>query len=108
MIARDLDDLLSSQDIKILGPAGSMDQALALVENNDTIHAALLDINLRGEAVYGLVDRLMDRQIPVIFVTGYDAESIPSPYRHIRRYEKPMPLVQIVVALEELLTKDTI
>lgn len=66
----------------------SVDEALALA-GSEAITIAVVDIGLRDEAVYPVVDLLQSRSVPVMFTTGYDATAIPSEYRHLRRHEKP-------------------
>jgi len=52
--------------------------------------AAILDVNLAGQLVYPVADRLIDRGIPFVFVTGYGRESIDPCYAAIRIIEKPV------------------
>ena len=47
------------------------------------VDAAILDVNLAGEMVYGLAEMLIDRKIPFVFATGYGAESIEAGFEHI-------------------------
>jgi hypothetical protein len=41
------------------------------------IDGAVVDVNLRGLMVYPAADLLAERQVPFVFVTGYDREVIP-------------------------------
>jgi hypothetical protein len=59
----------------------------------------LLDVNLRGEAVFPLVDILRARRIHYVFLTGYDPDTIPEKYRDVAVCLKP---VDIWKAMEEL------
>jgi two-component SAPR family response regulator len=52
--------------------------------------AAILDVNLGGQLVYPVADRLMDLHIPFVFVTGYGRESIDRRYDSIHVLEKPV------------------
>jgi hypothetical protein len=63
---------------------------------------AVIDINLHDELAYSIADELDRQQIPFVFATGYDANSIPSRYGHIMRWEKPLELVKIVNGLAAL------
>jgi hypothetical protein len=56
----------------------------------DPPRAAILDVNLRGQLVYPVADRLMDRGIPFVFVTGYGRESIDRRYSFVKVLEKPV------------------
>lgn len=81
---------LTRYGAEILGPAATLERALALVEAVDRIDGAILDINLRGAMTYPLADALMRRKVPFVFATGYDEEVVPDSYRHVPRCEKPV------------------
>lgn len=53
----------------------------------ESIDAAVLDINLQGEAVFPVADALIERGIPFVFATGYDQSAVPAPYERVRRWE---------------------
>jgi CheY-like chemotaxis protein len=66
MIALDLAQWLEELGMQVIGPAGSVSDALKLVEANaGRIDGALLDINLRGERVYPVADALAVRGCPL-------------------------------------------
>jgi len=76
---------------EVIGPAASVNEALALVEKvGSGLDAAILDINLRDERVYPVADRLSARHIPFVFTTGYDVAVIPENYAKVQRCEKPV------------------
>jgi CheY-like chemotaxis protein len=97
MIAFDLAQWLEEMGMQIVGPAGSVADALELVEANaHRIDGALLDINLRGERVYPVADVLAARGTPFAFTSGYDDVLIASPYAEALRYEKPLDRGQVL------------
>ncbi len=53
----------------VLGPAASVQAALALLEAH-SVAGAILDVNLTDGLVSPVVDYLMERQIPLIVQTG--------------------------------------
>jgi CheY-like chemotaxis protein len=65
-----LADVLEELGSAVLGPAATVSEAIALVER-EPVTAALLDLNLRGETVYPVADRLAAAGIPFVFITGY-------------------------------------
>jgi DNA-binding response OmpR family regulator len=75
---------------EVIGPVGRLSEALELVERDQPIHGAVLDINLAGEAVFDVADALRAMDVPFVFATGYDAETIPAAYSTVRRDEKPI------------------
>jgi CheY-like chemotaxis protein len=81
MIAMFLDDMLTDLGCNVVGPAGAVASAMALVETFDHIlDGALLDVNLRGDLAYPIADRLIGLGIPFVFVTGYAAGDIEARY----------------------------
>lgn len=73
LLADDLSDALSDVGAKVVGPAGSIEQATALILSREPIDVAILDVNLRGEMVFPVADALRQRGIPFAFATGYDS-----------------------------------
>lgn len=74
----------------VLGPVGSVEEALALAESAPRIDAAVLDINLHGEMAFPVADALRARGIPLIFATGYGAGTIPERFADAPHCEKPV------------------
>jgi CheY-like chemotaxis protein len=52
LLASDLAEALAAHGAEVIGPAASVEGALALLATNGKIDAAVLDINLCGERVY--------------------------------------------------------
>lgn len=63
-------DVLEEFGASVVGPAGTVAEALRLVEQGG-MTGALLDLSLRGETVYPVADRLAEQGVPYIFITGY-------------------------------------
>ena len=97
-IANDLANGFAEAGFVIEGPVPSLAEALAAVEQ-EQIGGALLDINLDGEKVWEVADALIERGIPVVFVTGYDRESIPDRYLDVPLCLKPIDTAKVVEAL---------
>ena len=87
-LATDLEESLRSEGAEIVGPVGELSEALAQV-NEDGFDAAVIDINLRGQSVYPIADKLIEKQIPFVFATGYGQEALPSRFWEVKRFEKP-------------------
>ncbi len=73
---------------EVAGVAQSVDAALTTLSDRP-VHAALLDVNLRGELVFAVADALAERGVPFVFVTGQPASSIPETHRHRPLVPKP-------------------
>lgn len=61
LLAESLNDLLVEAGINVVGPVGSVPDALSLVASGQAIDGALLDVNVRGQAVFPVADALMER-----------------------------------------------
>lgn len=88
-----LDDMVQTfreGGAEVIGPVGSVREALALLEVTETLDGAVLDINLHGELAYPVADALLSRQVPFVFSTGYDGHMIPPRFAGITRCEKPV------------------
>lgn len=87
-IADDMARALQSLGAEVVGPAPTLDKALALLAA-ERVDAAVLDINLRGETVFPVADALRERGVRFVFATGYDPSVVPPEYRDVPRWEKP-------------------
>ena len=102
LVALDLRLALARAGAKVLGPAASVEEALELVAV-DVPSAAILDVNLGGERVDRLADRLLGQGVPVVFVTGYDTGQIlPDRLRHLTVLQKPVDSAVLIDRLQKL------
>jgi len=83
----------------VVGPAPTLAVGLDLARQEADLGAAVLDIDLRGEAVYPLAEALQARGVPFLFLTGYGALVIPQPWQHVLRVEKPFEAPTLLGAL---------
>jgi DNA-binding NtrC family response regulator len=67
-------DALADQAIHIIGPARTLPAALHFA-THESIDVGLLDVNVGGELVTPVADKLLERNVPFLFVTGYGALS---------------------------------
>lgn len=89
LIAMQLEDVLREIGFEVVGPISTVKEVAARIEDED-LCGALLDVNLRGEAVLALLPRLKDRGLPFIITSGYDAASLfPPEFRNVPRVAKP-------------------
>lgn len=74
---------------EVVGPLGTIGGAQELSDLS-RIDVAFVDVNLRGETSFTLVDRLCDNDVRVILVSGYDHSVLPERYRHLPFLQKPL------------------
>lgn len=102
MVAETLVEDLEAVGAEVLGPARTLREAQGIVDSEDCIHAAVLDINLRGEMIYSVADALIGRGVAIVFATGYDAFVIPERYAGILHCGKPVSTSALRRALRQV------
>jgi CheY-like chemotaxis protein len=100
-----LADLIRSERGHPIGPAASLDEGLEILRSAGRIDCAIVDINLRGQQVYPLVERLQQRSTPVIFVSGYDRSAIPERFADIPLCQKPVPMEELRELMGRMLSQ---
>jgi CheY-like chemotaxis protein len=101
LVAADLAAALEECGAVVFAPVGSVKDALdQIAHHGESLDAAVLDINLRGETVYPVAAKLYALNVPFVFTTGYDADGIPSLYSEVPRLEKPADIGKLVRILE--------
>jgi len=95
-----LKSLLRSFDAEVDGPVATTADAERLISEHIP-DAAIIDINLRqGERSYGLIDRLIGLDVPVIVTSGYsDLPMVPAK-AHI--LEKPISEERLIAILRSV------
>lgn len=96
---------LTAAEAVVIGPIAGLAKALDVIAGTKDIHAALLDVNLGGEMVFPAAEQLQARNIPMIFVTGYDSAMIPARFRNSPCCEKPLAVRQVIETLGKTLQK---
>jgi two-component SAPR family response regulator len=89
LVAMMMAELLQDIGFDVVGPFGSVAEGISGMERQP-LDAAVLDVNLRGEMVYELADKLMGYGVPIIFVTGYGADSVDRRFSAYPILQKPV------------------
>ena len=101
-IAGDTAAALRGAGAEVLGPCPSEEATIDLLDSQTPTHA-VLDLNLGGGGPKFKIARLLkDRDVPFIFVTGYDPDVIPADMEQVQRIQKPVPFRTIVEAVSQL------
>ncbi|MGC1577212.1 MAG: response regulator [Beijerinckiaceae bacterium] len=102
LVALDLVAGLEEAGAEIVGSAGTVEEALQLIESA-SIDAVLLDANLRGRPVDDLAAALTRKNVPYVFVTGYGQESLPRSFSTAPMLAKPFSREQLLRAVAPLI-----
>jgi CheY-like chemotaxis protein len=104
-IADDLARDFAAMGAEIVGPVGTIDQAMRLLHDELCIDGAVVDIKLGAMMAFPIADELLARNVPVVFATGYDADVLPRRFVGVPRYLKPTRSEQVAAALAKALDR---
>jgi two-component SAPR family response regulator len=79
LVALHVAQLLSDLGFEVIGPIARVIDALSLIENHSDLSISVLDINLAGEMSWPVAHALLEREVPFIFITGYQPAEIQFP-----------------------------
>lgn len=105
MVCMMIEDMVTALGGTVVGPAGSLAQALAL--SDEPIDVAILDVNLNGEPSSAIADRLMLRGVPFVFATGYGRGRLEDSYKDVLVLKKPFGHGELAGALATALKVQT-
>jgi PAS domain S-box-containing protein len=89
IVALMVEEILSDLGLRVIGPFGSVSEAMR-ASRETSLDAAVLDINLGNQSVYPVADLLLEKRVPVAFISGYGAESLDPRYAHLPLVQKPI------------------
>ena len=101
MLVLDLEESLRAAGATVVGPVPSVAEAMTILDEEEALDAAVLDVNLGGEMAYPVADRLLALGVPFVFATGYGEADIPARLGHVPRCEKPVDLARVAQALAQ-------
>jgi DNA-binding NtrC family response regulator len=107
LVAMAMEDILAEANGEVVGPVGTLEGALALLEQDDAIDAAVIDLNLDRQSSLPLADALAERGIPFIVFTGYGDVRLPPPHQNVPVLGKPYGLTELAARLAQLLVPRT-
>ncbi|MBO0662984.1 response regulator [Jiella sp. CQZ9-1] len=89
LVALQLEDMLDELGCRVVGPAMRLRTAGELLDSGVAIDCAVLDVNVCGEMVYPIADRLRAMGIPFIFATGYGRDGVEDRWQNVPILQKP-------------------
>lgn len=101
MVAMLIEEALQELGCKVVGPISRLDSA-AVTLDAERFDCALLDINLRGEAVYPVAEQLTRRGVPFGFVTGYGSADVDASFADRPVLYKPFAVDELAAVLARL------
>lgn len=99
LVAMLLETILEDMGCVPVGPAGTVEDGLAMAADPAPLDAALLDVNVAGRLVFPIAEVLRARGVPVVFSTGYGEGGLPDAWRGHPTVQKPFTEATVREAL---------
>lgn len=97
-----LEDIMVDLECEVVRSALTLREALDAAPTVDA-QVAILDINLAGDPIFPVAERLAARGIPLIFASGYGATTLPEAWKNRATLPKPFSTTQVEAALRSVL-----
>jgi DNA-binding response OmpR family regulator len=104
MLAMDLEASLSAAGFRVMGPAGTTADALAILRDEHP-HLAVLDLNLGNEMVFVLFAQLEKVGTPFIILSGHSRGIVPEHYRNRPFLQKPYQMPALLRMVHDVLNE---
>lgn len=98
-IAEELACALAEEGAQVVGPVGSVAEALDIITRQPHLDGAVLDIALRRETVYPVAALLRRRAVPFVFLTGCDKAAVAADFCDVPLIGKPSDTAAVVAGL---------
>ena len=102
LIAMMLEDFLDSLGHSVRGTCDSVQCALTEVEKGG-FDLAILDVNLKGENVWPVAERLRIQGVPFVIASGGHVDPPPAQFAAVPLIEKPYTVDRVTPAIEAAL-----
>jgi DNA-binding response OmpR family regulator len=89
LIASDIEHEIRGFGARVAGVAPSVAKANEILDRAP-VDIAVLDVNLDGEHIFPLAERLEGQGASFVFLTGYDDSLLPQKWRDRPRLSKPI------------------
>ena len=95
-------DMIEELGHVVAAEAGQIDQALELAQAAD-FDLAILDVNVNGKIITSVAELIKNRNLPLIFATGYGTGGVPEEFEEYPALQKPFQLQALAASIEEAL-----
>ena len=99
LIAMMLEDFLESLGHSVTATCESVADALTAADQGG-FDLAILDVNLKGESVWPVAERLREKNVPFVIATGGHVDPPPAQFANVPVIEKPYTVDRVMPAIE--------
>ena len=90
LVLMNLEDMLQELGCRVVGPFMRVGPALEFLAGEGAeLDVAILDVNVAGEMIFPFARRLAERNIPIVFATGYGRSGLPDDFNDYPILQKP-------------------
>jgi DNA-binding response OmpR family regulator len=104
MVSFLIEEMLEKLGAEKVRHAARLDRALELIETKIPT-LAILDVNIGGEAVFPLAERLEALDVPFVFITGYGRDGLSGRWLTHNVLQKPLTTREFENGLRKLLER---
>lgn len=102
IIADEIAMILEDAGHSVVGPVGTVEEALARIASGVVPQAAVIDANLRGVSSLPVAERLRQIGVPFCVCTGYRTDDLRKTFGEVVVLPKPVTPVALLAALRAL------
>lgn len=99
LVALDLSDIVERLGAAEVRTAGTLGEALAAAD--ERFDGAFVDVQLRDEKSFPVIEKLRAAGVPLILTTGYDPGTLPAHVGDLPRIAKPFAPTELRRAVED-------
>ncbi|NMG39561.1 response regulator [Chelativorans sp. ZYF759] len=103
LVALNLEDMLADLGCRVVGPVMRLAKAVEFFESSPLPDIAILDVNLGGEPVFGLAERISSKRVPIVFATGYGKAGLPQEWHRWPILQKPYTMDDVASSMKSAL-----
>jgi CheY-like chemotaxis protein len=100
LVAMQLEDMLYDFGCEVVGVAMRFNRALEMADALPQVDFAVLDVNIGGDKVYPVAERLRARGVPIVFATGYGRAGVDAEWHGCQIVQKPYTAKELATHIQ--------
>jgi DNA-binding response OmpR family regulator len=104
MVSFLIEEMLEQLGAAAVRHAARVDAGLSLVAAK-LPSVAILDVNIAGETVFPIAERLRAAGVPFVFITGYGRDGLHDPWAACEVLQKPLTVQEFEQGLRRILSR---